>query len=266
MDDLKIRLLNQVFGLSGDQALRILEISSDKGITWSHRDSDDYPRLWKSLSRGPLIFSYIGEPVWNDHPVLAVVGSRTPMRDSLLWMQREFAAFLRECQVTVVSGGARGIDQWAHRLALDHRRPTVCVYPSGLLNPYPPGFEDMAARIVRQGGALISTFGLEEGMRKDFFHIRNRWIAGMAGATFVVEANRRSGSALSARLALEENREVATLPVFPMSAQGLGNLQLLNDGATLIRDAIDLQAMIGRVCTVPRERPLALGEQLILWT
>lgn len=264
MDDLRIRLLNQVLGVSGAEAQRILEVSHEKGIVWSHRESGDYPRLWKSLSRGPLLFSYIGYPVWNENITLAVVGSRTPMRDTLLWMQREFSAFLRECQVTVVSGGARGIDQWAHRLALDYRRPTVCVYPSGLLNPYPPGFEALADRIVDQGGALISTFGLEQGMRKDFFHIRNRWIAGLSGATFVVEANRRSGSALSARLALEEGREVATLPVFPMSAQGLGNLQLLNDGATLIRDSVDLEALVNRVCTVPRERPPAIGEQLRL--
>lgn len=85
-------------------------------------------------------------------------------------------------------------------------------------------------------------------MQKALFHIRNRWIAGMAGATFVVEANRRSGSSLSARLAREENREVATLPVFPLSSQGLGNLALLNDGATLIRDAKDLMTLVGRTC------------------
>ncbi len=264
MYDLRISLFNQVFGSSAEEARRILEVSYNRGIVWSHRECSDYPRLWKSLSRSPLLFSYMGRPVWNDRPALAVVGSRTPMRDTLLWMQQEFGAFLRECDVAVISGGARGIDQWAHRLAMDRRRATVCVYPSGLLNPYPPGFEATAERILAEGGALISTFGLEEGMRKDFFHIRNRWIAGLSGATFVAEANRRSGSALSARLAVEEGREVATLPVFPMSAQGLGNLQLLNDGATLIRDAIDLAALVARTCSVPRERPPALGEQLRL--
>ncbi len=264
MDDFKISLFHQAFGCSADEARRILETSADRGIVWSHRECADYPRLWRRLSRAPVLFSYMGRPVWNDRPTLAVVGSRTPMRDTLVWMQCEFGPFLRQCDVTIVSGGARGVDQWAHRLAMDCGRPTVCVYPSGLLNPYPPGFEPTAERILAEGGALISTFGLHQGMRKDLFHIRNRWIAGLSGATFVAEANRRSGSALSARLALEENREVATLPVFPMSAQGLGNLQLLNDGATLIRDALDLAALVGRSCSVPRDRPPALGEQLTL--
>lgn len=216
-------------------------------VKWSSPQAADYPILWKHLSQPPLIFSYRGRPVWNEMPTLSVVGSRTPMRDSQNWMQRELGEYLRTTEVAIVSGGARGVDQWAHRLALDHRRPTVCVFPSGLLNPYPPGVETLCQEILAGGGALVSTFDLHQGMSKALFHKRNRWIAGFSLAMLVVEANRRSGSALSARLAREEQREVATLPVSPLSLQGMGNLELLNDGATLIRDAKDISVMMGRL-------------------
>lgn len=264
MDDQRVSLLNQVYGVGSEVALRILERSDERGIVWSYKGCTDYPLAWNGLSRGPLLFSYMGNPVWNQKPALAVVGSRTPMRETTQWMQREFSEFLRVSDVAIVSGGARGVDQCAHRLAMDNGRPTVCIFPSGLLNPYPPGVEAMADRIVGSGGAVISTFLLEQPMRKALFHIRNRWIAGLSGATFVAEANRRSGSALSARLAFEENREVATLPVFPLSSQGLGNLALLNDGATLIRDAKDLITLVNRTNASPLPYSGPAGEQLTL--
>jgi len=158
-------------------------------------------------------------------------------------MQRELAPFLRECGVQVVSGGARGVDQWAHRLAIDSRQSTVCILPSGLLNAYPPAAEPLWARILESGGCLMSTCALNEPMRKHFFHVRNRWIAGLSDLCLVVEANRRSGSLLTAKLANDESREVCTLPVSPMSSQGLGNLDLLMSGATMVRDRHDLRTL-----------------------
>ena len=91
-------------------------------------------------------------------------------------------------------------------------------------------------------------------MRKSYFPIRNRWIAGLSPLTFVAEANRRSGSHLTAGLALEEGREIAALPVSARSGQGLANLDLLVDGAHLVRHAGDLTALIERYV-----RPLFLS-------
>ncbi len=221
-------------------ARAILAKSDQHGIRWSSMGDHDYPASWFDLRSRPVIFSYMGEACWQTTPLLAVVGSRTPASDSLLWMQRELSEFLHQRKVGVVSGGARGVDQWAHRLSLDCGQPTVCVLPSGLLNPYPDRHEDLWKRVVGKGGCMMSTCGLSEPMRKSFFHIRNRWIAGLSPGCVVVEANRRSGSLLTAKLCIEENREVATLPVFPTATQGLGNLDLLEAGATMLRDHRDL--------------------------
>jgi DNA processing protein len=221
-------------------AQRVLQASAHHGIRWSHLSAPDYPQEWRTLSRMPMVFSYQGEPSWLKHSGIAIVGSRTPALESLQWLQRELPEFLRQRRPMVVSGGARGIDQWAHRLAMDNGVPTVCILPSGLLEPYPFGYESFWQRILATGGCLLSTCGLRDPLRKSFFHIRNRWIAGLAPLTFVVEANRRSGSALTAKLARDEARDVCTLPVFPMASQGLGNLDLIAEGATLLRDSMDL--------------------------
>jgi DNA processing protein len=224
------------------RSLQQLELGHINSVQWSRLGDENYPLEWLSLSKRPLVFSFQGPASWKTTPFLAVVGSRTPMTDSLMWMQRELGLFLRRRHVGIVSGGARGIDQWAHRICIDEERPTVCVLPSGLLSPYPPGNEVFWSAVLEGGGSLISTFALREPMRKSAFHVRNRWITGMSPLLFVVEANRRSGSAMTANLAREENRGICTLPLFPHSEQGLANLDIISDGHTMLRDHLDLGA------------------------
>lgn len=228
-------------------SLKVLERSRESGVSWVMYGEEDYPDLWYQLSKFPYVFSYRGSPCWKSHPLLAVVGSRTPMTETRYWMQRELGHFLKLNAVGIVSGGARGVDQWAHRLSLDFGRPTVCVLPAGVLNPYPFGQEKLWQRVIEQGGALVSTFSLEEPLRKWAFHVRNRWITGMSRVCFVVEANRRSGSTLTAQLALDEGRDLCTLPVFPLGDQGLANLDLLSSGAIMVRDHRDLK----QLCSSP---------------
>lgn len=226
-----------------DDSMSLYEETSSKGVIWSRFGDLDYPQAWLSLSQKPLVFHYLGEPVWKTWPMLSVVGSRTPMHETKMWMQRELGKFLRVTRVGVVSGGARGVDQWAHRLALDCARPTVCILPAGVLRPYPPGSETFMDSLVREGGCVLSTFHPLEDLRKHNFHIRNRWIAGLANVCLVAEANRRSGSSLTATLAKFEGRTVATVPVHPHSTKGLANLDLIGDGAAMIRDHLDLSAV-----------------------
>lgn len=231
----------KTFDVSAAECEKVWERSEKEGIRWSYKGAADYPEGWNQLEKQPLVFCYKGNPVWSQMPTISVVGSRTPMRDTCLWMQLELPRFLAAKNSAVVSGGARGVDQWAHRLCMDAGKPTVCVFPSGLLNLYPPAFDNFAQRILDSGGAWVSTYPLEQGMRKRFFIERNRWIAGMSAITFVVEANRRSGSSLTASLAFKDDREVCTLPVSPRSVQGLGNLDLLaHPKAHMIRDHRDL--------------------------
>lgn len=234
------------------ESMREIELGEKHQIRWSHIGADDYPKAWLNISVQPYAFNYWGEPSWVHTPMLAVVGSRNPSHETLMWMQREMGRFLRHRKIGVVSGGARGVDEWAHRISIDEEIPTICVLPSGLLNPYPPGGQTLWSEILAGGGCLLSTMPLREGMRKSHFHIRNRWIAGMARGVFVAEANRRSGSAMTAKYARDEGIEVATLPVSPHSVRGLGNLDLLADGATMLRESGDLQTFWERRDLSPR--------------
>ena len=230
-----------------ERSKHILAESEKHSIYWLCLGQQGYPQLWTELSRRPALFSYQGDVSVLQSPLLAVVGSRTPSTDTLLWLQRELAAFLKKCKVGTVSGGARGVDQWAHRLAMDCGERTVCILPSGLLKPFPFANEKMWQRIVTEGGAMVSTCGLFEPMCRDFFHTRNRWIAGLSSLCFVAEANRRSGSILTAGLARDEGRTLCTLPVFPTAAQGLGNLDLIEEGAFFLRDQYDLRVLWDRL-------------------
>lgn len=225
----------------------ILRRSREHGIYWTYPYQCDYPQAWLHLSVRPAIMSYRGTPVWMHNKALfSVVGSRTPRPDTILWMQRELSAFLEARDLVVVSGGARGVDQWAHRIAIDSGRPTICVFPTGLLNPYPLEAKSLWEKILQHKGCLVSTFALEQPLYKALFAIRNRWITGLSRALFVVEGNRRSGSLLTGKLAFDENRTVCTLPVFPLCDQGLGNLDLLEQGALMIRDHRDLVTLFDR--------------------
>jgi DNA processing protein len=211
-----------------------------EGVRWSHLGCVDYPAEWLFLDSPPPVFSYIGEPSWMRIPMLSVVGSRTPMPQTLRWMQRELGSFLKAAGAGVVSGGARGVDQWAHRISMDSGYPTVCLLPTGIAHRYPPGSEAFWDRILGEGGALVSTFAPQEKMRKNHFHIRNCWIAAFSRVSFVAEANRRSGSLITADRAFNFGRRLCTLPLSPLSDQGLANLDLIERGAKALRTHKDL--------------------------
>jgi DNA processing protein len=215
-------------------------------LKWTYPGRSDFPPRLAQTSRPPLILCYRGEPVWLEHEMISVVGSRDPMADSLNWMRRHLLEFLLKVNVTIASGGARGVDARAHELTLLADRPPICFLPSGILKPYPQAHEPLFHRILDAGGVLISGFAPDAFMQKSYFHARNRWIAGISLVTVIIEAQRKSGSYLTAKLALEEGRAIATLPVSPMSVRGHGNLDLIYSGAQMLRDDQDLAAFVGQ--------------------
>jgi DNA processing protein len=213
-------------------------------LKWTHPGATDYPARLLESSAPPRILCYTGEPVWLREDLISVVGSREPSRDSMDWMRTHLLGLLQEHRLSVVSGGARGVDTWAHEISLLAGRPTVCFLPSGILKPYPAKNERLFGRILKAGGCLVSGFPPDAAMEKRYFHQRNRWIAGLSLVTFIVEAQRKSGSLLTARMALEEGRSICTLPVSPQAHQGQGNLDLLADGAQILRDQKDLELFL----------------------
>jgi DNA processing protein len=211
-----------------------------QGVQFTHPGDGAYPASFVQMPGAPILFSFRGHPSWASGPSIAVVGSREATQLSHVWMEDCFAEFLRREKPVVVSGGARGIDQLAHQLALRNHCPTVVALPSGLNNIYPKNLESWQSRIIDGGGCLMSEYEHDEEMRKHFFRDRNRLIAGLGGTTLLVEGRRRSGSLLTAHKTVEIGKNVLVVPGHPGDSSHLGNLDLLHDGATMVRDAEDL--------------------------
>lgn len=210
-------------------------------IKWLSYDEPLFPsRLAEAQGEGALkAFFYQGCGEVFQREAVSVVGSRRPSSLSLRWMEDYFIDFLKLKNAVVVSGGAIGIDQKAHACALQLKKPTIAVLPSGFQSVYPAGFRSWCEPIARTGGAVVSAFPLNTDMRKHHFHTRNRWIAELGLVTFMIEGRKRSGSLMTARYALEQGKKVGTLPQSPYSsAQGF--MDVLDLGGQLVRDTQDL--------------------------
>ncbi|ALO44713.1 DNA-processing protein DprA [Pseudohongiella spirulinae] len=200
-----------------------------------------YPPLLREIADPPPVLYVAGDPQVLSQPMLAIVGSRNSSRYG-----RDIAATLsRElCRAGLVisSGLASGIDTAAHRAAVENCRPTVAVLGSGLKNVYPLANRQLASKITggEVNGAVVSEFPLNTAPDTFHFPQRNRIISGMSLGVCVVEASLRSGSLITARLALEQNRNVFAVPGSVNMPGSRGCHQLLRDGATLTENAADV--------------------------
>jgi len=190
----------------------------------------DYPALLRQIHDPPPLIMVLGDVAVLGRDIMAIVGARNASAAGMTLANR-IAAELGEGGYVVASGLARGIDAAAHRGAL--RLGTIAVLAGGLNRIYPPEHEELAGQIISGGGALISEMALE-------WTPRNRLVSGLAQGTLIVEAARRSGSLITARLALEQNREVFAAPGSPLDARSEGVNALIRDGATLTRNATDI--------------------------
>ncbi|MDQ5896084.1 MAG: DNA-protecting protein DprA [Pseudomonadota bacterium] len=199
-----------------------------------------YPAGWLHMADPPLMLHLHGEPACLTGPdMIAIVGSRHPTASGTA-LAREFAADLGRAGLAIVSGLAAGIDAAAHLGALDVAAPTLALVGTGLDRCYPRQHEALAARIVAAGGLLVSEHALGTPPLAPHFPQRNRLIAGLALGTLVVEAALQSGSLITARLALESNREVFAIPGSIRSPQSRGCHRLIRDGARLVESVDDI--------------------------
>lgn len=204
------------------------------------RRSPDYPALLEEAPGAPLVLYVNGDPALLSMPQLAVVGSRNPTRGG----ERtafEFAAHLAASGLTITSGLATGIDTAAHEGALSAGGSTIAVLGTGIDRVYPAANRELAHRIAGRG-ALVSEFPLGAHPEAWHFPRRNRIISGMSLGTLVVEAARRSGSLITARLAAEQGREVFAIPGSIHNALARGCHRLIRDGARLVESAGDIFA------------------------
>ena len=212
-------------------------------------DDEHYPPLLREIHDPPALLYVLGDPALLLTPQLAVVGSRGATSAGLR-LARDLSGQLSAAGLLVGSGLALGIDTAAHEGALQSGGRTVAVMATGIDQVYPHRNRALARRIGT-AGCLVSEFPPGTPPRRHHFPKRNRIISGMAVGVVVVEAALPSGSLITAGAALEQGREVFALPWSPLHEGGLGCLQLLRDGAKMVRAVDDILEEFG-VCGVPR--------------
>ncbi|WP_299841909.1 DNA-processing protein DprA [uncultured Roseovarius sp.] len=196
----------------------------------------EYPKNLLEISDAPPLIWTIGDPSILSRPMIALVGARNASSLGLR-MARALAGDLGARGYVVVSGLARGIDTAAHQAALDSG--TIAVLGGGVDVMYPAENTKLAQDIAENGLRLAEQpMGLIPQARH--FPRRNRIISGIAQATVVVEAAAKSGSLITARNALDQGREVLSVPGHPFDARAAGCNMLIRDGARLVRNAEDI--------------------------
>ncbi len=219
----------------------------------------DYPKSLMDVADAPPILWAQGDVALLQRPMVALVGARNASSLGLR-MARKLAFALGGAGQVVVSGLARGVDAEAHLAALS--TGTVAVQAGGVDVIYPSENAELAAQILAQGCRISEqAMGMEPQTRH--FPQRNRIISGLSRAVVVVEAAARSGSLITAETALEQGREVLAVPGHPFDARAEGCNRLIRDGATLVRGAHDVFAVLGiaaYVATRPEPADQALAE------
>jgi DNA processing protein len=205
-------------------------------------DDGSYPYLLREIADPPITLYVKG--AWQtcfDAPCVGIVGSRrcsTYGENASEMLARDLAAN----GVCIVSGLARGIDTAAHRGAIRGKGRTVAVLGTGIDNVYPKENAKLVDEIMENGGAVVSQFPLGTPPLKDNFPYRNRIISGLSLGVLIVEASERSGSLITARLAMEQNREVLAVPGNITSRNSFGTNYLIKSGAKLVQQWQDVVA------------------------
>lgn len=240
-----------------DEAEAELERLRRAGTRIIARGADEYPALLAEIDDPPLFLYVKGDVVQLHRPCLAVVGARASTHYG-----RQIAADLagQLCRrgVTVVSGLALGIDTAAHSGALRAGGATIAVLGCGLDVVYPRQNRKLYEEIAG-GGALVTEYRLGTQPEAFRFPARNRIISGLSLGVIVVEAARKSGSLITARLALEQGREVFAIPGRIDSGKSEGAHRLLQEGAKLVHSVDDILEEIAPALPAGRVAPASLS-------
>lgn len=238
--------LRDIFDSSGRS--KVLDISLDwegieKDLAWGEGENchivtlydQEYPAILREIPSAPPILFVRGNLKLLSRPQIAIVGSRNPTPQGIE-NAFNFSRHFSEVGFTVTSGLAIGIDAAAHKGALRGEAGTLAVLANGLDRIYPASNKELAHKIV-SAGALISEFSLGTPPVDSHFPRRNRIISGLAVGTLVVEAALKSGSLITAKLALDQGREVFAIPGSIHSSLSKGCHALIRQGAKLVESA-----------------------------
>lgn len=194
--------------------------------------SERYPESLKNIAQPPLALFYEGNIDFLEYPSIAMVGARlaTPYASQVLY---QFIPKLVLENLVIVSGLAKGVDRLSHELAILAGGKTIGVIGCGLDRCYPKEVSDLFQE-MKQKQLVLSEYPLGTPIKKHHFPMRNRIIAGLTQGTCVIEAKERSGSLITAQLALDNGKEVFAIPGEILSGQSSGCHRLIQDGAKCV--------------------------------
>lgn len=211
--------------------------AENAGISIITLEDERYPKMLKEVYAPPALLYVLGNSECLNNICVGIVGSRScsKMAENFAY---KLSKELAEVGITVVSGFAYGIDIASHKGAVENGA-TACVLGSGLANIYPAAHTKYIDKILEKGGCLISEFTLDEAPLPQNFPRRNRIISGLSKVIAVIEAGYKSGSLITCRFALEQNREIFAVPAFPGGRNSATN-SLLRQGAKFLESSLDI--------------------------
>ena len=239
-----------------DQVEAEMDYAQQMGVRLICAVEPDYPKYLRALDPPPPVISVLGRLDILHKPCIAIIGSRNASAIGQRFAS-SLAAELGQAGYTIVSGLARGIDAAAHQGAL--ATGTAAVLGGGVDHIYPRENTELHAQIA-QDGAIVSESPMGYRATARDFPRRNRIISGLCRGVIVIEAAERSGTLITARYALEQNREVMAAPGSPLDPRTKGCNRLIRQGAHLIESAEDVIAVLETI------RPLGLEEPTDLFT
>jgi DNA processing protein len=236
-----------IASVTDDAVEEELEEARRRGVNILCASDADYPEALRSIHDPPSVLYVRGSLRATDALAVGVVGSRRCTHYGMEQGER-FGQLLGRAGFTLISGGARGIDTAAHRGALAGNGRTVAVMGCGLSSEYPPENSELFERIVSEDrGAIVSELPMHTAVVGRNFPMRNRIISGLSLGVLVVEAARRSGSLITARVSAEQGRVVFALPGRVDSPLSQGANELIRDGAILVQNLDDVLEHLGEV-------------------
>jgi len=232
---------------SREDAARELSAARSLDVRFVATSEPDYPQRLKMIDDAPPLLAVRGNAAAFALPLVAIVGARNASAAGLRFAER-LARDLAGAGFAIASGLARGIDAAAHRGSL--ATGTVAVLAGGQDKIYPPEHASLAEAILADG-ALVSEMPMGWEPRARDFPRRNRLISGLAAGIVIVEAAKRSGSLITARLALEQGREVFAVPGSPLDPRAEGSNGLIKQGATVVTEAADVISVLRPILGQP---------------
>jgi DNA processing protein len=218
---------------------------------WTPADTD-YPRLLLEIPTPPPVLYYRGtiEPEENQgiRPTVGIVGTREPSEYGRRWT-RKISSVLAKSGLTIISGMAAGIDTEAHSSCLDAGGRTLAIFGTGVDIIYPKDNRQLSERVI-QNGLVISEYPAGTKPNPRHFPSRNRIIAGLSRAVFVMEAGQKSGALITAYVANEFCRDVYVLPGRLDDEKSQGCLKLINGGASLI--PVEIEELLEQLGAIPK--------------